>query len=70
MSRSLHKTLIVIWTEFDPSALSFEALGREADQGEGYCSYSEHDFVKDPIMDPHYCDGMLEFFQLEESSDG
>jgi hypothetical protein len=62
----LYKATIVIWSEFNPDGIELERLGREADQGEAYCSQWSTELVEDPMSDPAYSDGMTEFFQMEE----
>jgi hypothetical protein len=34
----LHKSTIVIWTDYDPSDSEISALAREAENGDAYCS--------------------------------
>ena len=69
MKKPLYKSTIVIWSEFDPSEgkRSLEDLGREADQGEAYCSKSESVLVEDPAADADW-DG-TEFFGVEDGVD-
>jgi len=66
----LHKTTLVIWTDFDPSDLSLEELGREADQGAGYCSHATAEWVDGLAKDEHVTDGLLEFFQVRDEERG
>lgn len=59
----LHKTTIVIWTEYDPSNVELEDLAREATSGEGYCSKQNTERIEDPAADKDW-DG-TEFFGID-----
>jgi len=61
MSAPLYRTTLVIWSDFEPSELSPEDLGREAVSGEAYCSAQDSILVEDPTSDPQW-DG-TEFFE-------
>ena len=58
--KTLHKTTVVIWTEYDPSlhprfdddALS--TLAREAEVGDAFCSHLWTEPVADPSKDPQW----------------
>jgi hypothetical protein len=60
MAAPLHKTTIVIWTEFEPTSMELEDLAREASVGDAYCSSSVSEYVEHPETDPAW-DG-TEFF--------
>jgi len=59
-TKPLYKTTVIIWSEYDTSETSLEDLGREATQGDAYCSKSTCDAVQNPKQDPDW-DG-TEFF--------
>lgn len=61
----LFKTTIVIWSEYDTSAIELEDLAREATSGEAHCSSSNSELVEDPKGDPDW-DG-TEFFDEGDS---
>jgi hypothetical protein len=67
--KSLYKTTIVIWTEYNPDLLEIEALAREAMAGDAYCSRQDLELVVHPEKDADW-DG-TEFFAYldEEESD-
>ena len=50
--RPLHKTTIVIWSEFAGDLVELERLAREATSGEAYCSRYHSERVLDPSCDP------------------
>lgn len=67
MTDPLYKTTVIIWTEFDPSALELPALAAEADYGSAYCSKLITEHVKDPSYDLEW-DG-TDFFDLHIDDD-
>lgn len=64
--KPLHKTTIVVWSEWETSVVDIEDLCHEAIQGDAYCSSVERTVVADPEHDPTW-DG-TEFFADEEGS--
>lgn len=62
--KPLYKTTAVIWSEFDPQSLELYELGREATDGEAYCSRMVAVLVNDPSTDPDW-DGNNSFFGEE-----
>lgn len=61
MSKQLYKTTIIIWSEDPiPDDVNLEYIGRQADQGDYYCSKLEMVPVADPLADQNW-DG-TEFF--------
>lgn len=66
--RKLHKSIIVIWSEFDPAGVELSHLAREAESGEAYCSEFRPALVKDPEKDPAFVEGMYEFFQIPKGA--
>jgi hypothetical protein len=65
MMTGLYKTKIVIWSEWDTSETELDIIGREAMQGDAYCSAMNVTWVKNPQEDPEFDD--TEFFgTLEE----
>lgn len=64
MTKPLYKTTIVIWSEYDASALELEDLARDATSGESYCSSSRTELISRPEKNPDW-DG-TEFFNEVE----
>lgn len=70
---SLWKTVIVIWSEYNPTeegdedSIDIEDLAFEASQGNAYCSHADTKLIKVPEKDPHW-DG-TEFFLETEDED-
>ena len=62
--RKLWKTTVVIWSEKDLSMAGLEYLGRDATQGESYCSKMDVELVEDPESDNDW-DG-TEFFMEDD----
>ena len=60
--RPLFKTTVVIWSEYDAGFASLEDLGRDAMEGESYCSIQRSEHIIDPELDPQW-DG-TEFFGI------
>lgn len=59
--KTLYKTTIVVWTDFDPTEkMELADLAREATDGSAYCSTMRAERVKDPTKDKDW-DG-TEFF--------
>jgi hypothetical protein len=56
----LHKTTVVIWSEFPGEEVELERLAREATLGDAYCSRYRSKLVERPEWDPAW-DG-TEFF--------
>ncbi len=67
MTKNLHKTTIVIWTNFNPKDMNIDALAMEAVEGEAYCSVQKTKLVVDPSKDKDW-DG-TEFFNADEDDD-
>jgi len=67
--RSLFKTTIVIWSEYDSEAGHVELadLALDATDGQSYCSSMTKTKVEDPSKDPDW-DG-TEFFGEEEDNE-
>lgn len=59
-SKSLFKTVIVIWTAYNPKDVELSDLARDAEAGDGYCSSLKTVKVARPKDDPDW-DG-TEFF--------
>lgn len=62
--RKLYKSVIVIWSEYDPSSVELSHLAREAENGDAYCSGFRSSLVKKADQDPDFVEGMHEFFQI------
>jgi hypothetical protein len=58
----LHKTTVVIWSEFPGDQVELEHLAREATSGEAYCSRYRSERVEVPRRDPDW-DG-TDFFAM------
>jgi len=58
--RALHKTTIVIWSEYNATETELEDLARDATSGDSYCAQYKCERVEDPEKDPTW-DG-TEFF--------
>ena len=56
----LYKTTIVVWSEYDGTAVELEDLAREATSGDAYCARFRSEPIVDPASDPDW-DG-TEFF--------
>lgn len=64
MVRPLYKTVITIWSEFEPTlAHELSDLAREAEQGEAYCSMMSAVRVENPESDDLFTDGAASFFE-------
>lgn len=66
--KSLFKTTLIIWSEYDGDAIELTELARAAATGDAYCSYQISVKVEDPTQDEHW-DG-TEFFGEYRPSDG
>ena len=62
--RPLHKTTIVIWSEYDGTTVELSRLAREAEEGDAYCSRSSSQLVESPDWDADW-DG-TDFFNDED----
>lgn len=62
--KSLYKTTIVIWSEYDGNEAELEDLSYQATEGDAYCSKQKSELVKNPESDPDW-DG-TDFFGIEE----
>lgn len=60
--RPLHKTTIVIWSEYPGECVELEHLAREATSGDAYCSRYGSELVSEPAGDPAW-DG-TDFFAI------
>ena len=62
MAKNLYKTVIVVWSEYNPAATDIESseLVRDGECGDSYISSSDTVFVEDPSKDSDW-DG-TEFF--------
>jgi hypothetical protein len=68
--KSLYKTTIVIWSEYDPweAGVELSELARDAEQGESYCSRMNTVYVTDLDNDSDWDD--TEFFgELDDDWD-
>lgn len=74
MPKTLFKTTVVIWSEFDPMANEVELsdLAREAEEGAAYASSQTTVAVTPAALatDTDATDGMLDFFEIEPPEDG
>jgi hypothetical protein len=62
-NKSLYKTKIVIWSDFDPEGYELDTLASEATRGDAYCSsVSTSEISKGDLPDDSDWDG-TEFFQ-------
>lgn len=61
--RTLYKSTIIIWTDFDPDDFDIDALALEAVTGSAYCSSQTSEEIIDPENDPDW-DG-TEFFGVD-----
>lgn len=70
----LWKTVIVIWSEYNPAEegeddnIDIEDLAFEASQGNAYCSHADSKLIKAPEKDPHW-DGTEFFLETEDDED-
>lgn len=62
MTKPLHKTTIIIWSEYDGSAVELMDLAFQATEGDAYCSVQRSEVVENPDADPEF-DG-TEFFEM------
>jgi hypothetical protein len=69
VKKALYKSTIIIWTEYDPSALEVELtdLAHQVEEWDAYCSTMDCVLVADPAKDPDW-DG-TEFFDAEDDED-
>lgn len=65
--KPLYKTVIVIWTEFDPRGWEIDSLARESVDGEAYCSQQLIENIENPEKDPDW-DG-TEFFGEDDEDE-
>lgn len=65
--KPLHKTTIVIWTDYNADETEISDLAREAEVGDAYCSKRASTAVADPAKDPDWDD--TEFFDSDTNSD-
>jgi hypothetical protein len=68
--KALFKSTIIIWTQYDPSALEIELtdLVHEAENGDAYCSTIDCVLVTEPEKDAAW-DG-TDFFDIWDDDDG
>lgn len=67
MAEGKWKTVITIWSKFDPTEMEISALAVEAEEGAAICTQQESTFVADPNTDPNFwLTG--EFFVEEEEA--
>jgi len=59
--KPLYKTRVILWTEWDPNTSELSHLAREAETGDGYCSFMQSTVIPDPEADPDW-DG-TEYFE-------
>lgn len=62
--KSLYKTTMVIWSDYDPGCMEINAIAQEAVDGDMYCSVQKTEFIKDPTKDKQFDD--CEFFGEED----
>jgi hypothetical protein len=69
--KSLYKSTIIIWSEYDPSALEVELtdLVHQAEDGDAYCSTMDCVFVPEPEKDTAW-DGTEFFVLLDDDEEG
>lgn len=65
--KGLFKTTVVIWSDYDGTALELEDLARAATVGDAYCSQFKSEHVADPASDPAW-DG-CDFFEDDPIGD-
>lgn len=58
--KTLWKTQIIIWSDYDSRAVEIEDLAREATRGDSYCSRSVSTLIEDPQKDKDWVE--TEFF--------
>lgn len=62
--KGLHKTTIVVWSDYDPATHELADLVRDACEGDAYCSKQHSVFVEKFEDDPDW-DG-TEFFGIPD----
>jgi len=69
MTKPLYKSTIVIWTQYDPSALEIELpdVAYQAENGDAYCSKMDYVLVAEPEKDEAW-DG-TDFFDSQDDDD-
>jgi len=60
----LYKSTIVIWTEYEPSLVDLEVLGRDATSGDAFCEQHDVDEITDQDEFPD-----TDFFGHDEEQD-
>ncbi len=63
--KSLYKTTIVIWTDYNPAQKEIDDLALQAVSGDAYCSKQEHTFVENVDTDPEW-DPACDFFGWDD----
>jgi hypothetical protein len=64
VTNPLYKTIVVIWTEYNPVHYKLDELGYDATDGEAYCSKRMAFKIEDPALDPDWDD--TKFFEEDE----
>jgi hypothetical protein len=54
MSSGKWKTVITIWSAFDPTETELSKLAFEAEEGAAICTGQDVTFVADPSTDPNF----------------
>lgn len=67
LMKTLYKTTIVIWSEYNPVTSELSDLARDAEVGDSYCSKMDWERIEDPEQDPDW-DG-TEFFNPLDNDD-
>lgn len=62
--KTLYRTSIVIWTDYDPSQVELEYLAREATSGDAFCSQQQSEQVTDPQQLPD-----TDFFGIDDDEE-
>ena len=67
--RALYKTIIVIWSDYDPTdKVELEDLARAATSGDAYCSNIRAELIEKPDQDKDW--DSTEFFGVDDPEEG
>lgn len=69
MSKSLYRTIAVVWTDENADGWGIEQLAYEADTGCGVCIETITEVVEDYRDHPEWSDDLREFFFPDGESD-
>lgn len=61
----LYKSIIVIWSDFDPTQVELSDLAYEAEHGSALVTTMKAETVTVPSLDPDYSEQIDEFFDLD-----